>query len=620
MFLDNKEATMSDNPLDGNKIAAEVITDLAKTMGSKLFEKVSKFVKTSMVKSEIDLGNAFENYLNHAKDCCEKIKTLLYRHQPKELYSFYQPMSLKNGKKIVDTSDLNNVIAISNTIIITGTGGSGKTIMMKHFFLDCIYQKTSVPVLIELRGLNGSDPENISIIDFVYEKMQTMKLNLEKEYFEYALKAGCFLLLFDGYDEVTGTLCNTVTQQINDIANEYNHNYFIVSSRPSTEFVGWNNFVELPIEPLSKEQALSLIKKLDYEESIKTKFYEQLESNLFEKYETFASNPLLLTIMLLTFEASASIPDNLNDFYEQAFTALFHEHDATKGAYKRDIASKLGCGDFKRVFSHFCFKSFFNDQYEFTESQAIKYIEDAKSKVTTSIDVDPYDFLKDTTDSVCMLVHEGLNYRFSHRSFQEYFAALYTTKLDDSTQSKLITNWLKESGQFLLSSFLPMLNELQKERVFKNVLKPALEKLETLFIENDSSYEWLIIFVWGEIGSIINDEFYVTSMDNNNNKDYYDSIIFLTCKFYGYDFNNEEKFCFINRGAIKKILAPLKKKVNKNSFSFKELEKEGVLSNIIENCPWLEKQIKFALDVLHQYQKNDMLDENANLKSIVDEL
>ena len=157
---------------------------------------------------------------------------------------------------------------------------------------------------------------------------------------------------------------------------------------------------------------------------IKDKFYKELDEYLYEKYETFASNPLLLTIMLLTFESRVSIPDKLNDFFEQAFTTLFHTHDATKGGYKRDIRSKLGYEDFKAVFSYFCFKSFFNSDYKFSENKALEYIGAAKQKRIIDTYFNSMDYLKDLTNSVCMLIHEGLEFRFSHRSFQDFFGAL----------------------------------------------------------------------------------------------------------------------------------------------------------------------------------------------------
>ena len=133
-------------------------------------------------------------------------------------------------------------------------------------------------------------------------------------------------------------------------------------------------------------------------------------------------------VMLLTFQKHASIPERLNDFYDEAFVTLFNVHDATKDSYVRDIRSGLGCEDFKLVFSYICFKSYFNGEFQFSESRIRFYIQQAKEKFDR-FNFTVENFQEDLTQSVCMLVKEGGTYRFSHRSFQEYFAAWYTCKL-----------------------------------------------------------------------------------------------------------------------------------------------------------------------------------------------
>lgn len=121
-----------------------------------------------------------------------------------------------------------------------------------------------------------------------------------------------------------------LSNEIKAVANKYSDNKYILSSRPTDDFIGWNDFIEAECMQLNKDQALSLIKKLDFDENVKKNFYRELNNVLYEKYSSFASNPLLLTIMLLTYDNRASIPDKLNDFYEQAFATLFNMHDATK--------------------------------------------------------------------------------------------------------------------------------------------------------------------------------------------------------------------------------------------------------------------------------------------------
>ena len=80
----------------------------------------------------------------------------------------------------------------------------------------------------------------------------------------------------DGFDEVKNEISNQVTSQIFNLSEKYPDNHYILSSRPLDEFVGWNQFEELYSNPLSKEQALSLIKKIEYDQNIKEKFYKEL--------------------------------------------------------------------------------------------------------------------------------------------------------------------------------------------------------------------------------------------------------------------------------------------------------------------------------------------------------
>lgn len=488
------------NNLDVNKISAEVITDLAKTTAQTLYQKVRDYVTDIQKKEEIDFGYAYENYLKYAKTTHEKMKTLLYRHAAKDIYSFYECVGLNRNEDIIDTADINNVLEIGNKIIVTGTGGSGKSVMMKHFFLNILETTHYVPVLIELRGLNEYDEKGINLEEYIYEVMGTLKFKIERKYFEYSLETGCYVILLDGFDEVKNEISNSVTNQIVAMSKKYPENHYILSSRPLEEFMGWNQFEELHAMPLSKEQALSLINKIEYDQIIKDKFYKELDEYLYEKYETFASNPLLLTIMLLTFESRASIPDKLNDFFEQAFTTLFHTHDATKGGYKRDIRSKLGYEDFKAVFSYFCFKSFFNSDYKFSENKALEYIGAAKQKRIIDTYFNSMDYLKDLTNSVCMLIHEGLEFRFSHRSFQEYFAALYTVQLSDSQQKRFLKLWLQDNSYRSTSNYLDMLYELQPLRFVKNIISPAIRELQEKFKKNNESEEWLIGYLYEDVG------------------------------------------------------------------------------------------------------------------------
>ena len=606
------------NNLDVNKISAEVITDLAKTTAQTLYQKVRDYVTDIQKKEEIDFGYAYENYLKYAKTTHEKMKTLLYRHAAKDIYSFYECVGLNRNEDIIDTADINNVLKIGNKIIVTGTGGSGKSVMMKHFFLNILETTHYVPVLIELRGLNEYDEKGINLEEYIYEVMGTLKFKIERKYFEYSLETGCYVILLDGFDEVKNEISNSVTNQIVAMSKKYPENHYILSSRPLEEFMGWNQFEELHAMPLSKEQALSLINKIEYDQIIKDKFYKELDEYLYEKYETFASNPLLLTIMLLTFESRASIPDKLNDFFEQAFTTLFHTHDATKGGYKRDIRSKLGYEDFKAVFSYFCFKSFFNSDYKFSENKALEYIGAAKQKRIIDTYFNSMDYLKDLTNSVCMLIHEGLEFRFSHRSFQEYFAALYTVQLSDSQQKRFLKLWLQDNSYRSTSNYLDMLYELQPLRFVKNIISPAIRELQEKFKKNNESEEWLIGYLYEDVGirKYTNGEKRCAVTIKNF---YYHDMIIRACSISELYNNSKQERMQRNKVREEKLIKILEEYHASKPVRFEDIIRRGYTKEMLEALYWVIERYKFAVNYVDMVDK-DPLAKKKRFSSMLEEL
>ncbi len=477
--------------VDINQIASDSISKLVQVCAKKICETVREKWKDSAAKSEIDYRDAFVQYLQQAFEKCSKMKTLLYRKESKYLYDFYECVGVCMGGKEISTRQIMNILNLGHNIIISGTGGIGKTTMLKHFFLDAIQNTNLIPIFVELRSINEQD---MQLDECIYRNMCLLGFQMEKKYFDYSLEAGCYVFLFDGYDEIKQEKMEALAKALVALSDRYPDNYFIISSRPMREFIGWNSFLELEAENLTKEQALSLIRKLQYDEEVKQKFLRDLERSLYDEHESFASNPLLLTIMLLTYEEHASIPDRLNDFYEQAFLTLFNSHDATKGAFVRDIRSRLPYNEFKNVFAHFCFKTYFKGVYEFTEAQLHAFLNETRAKLGVD-GMDVQNFIYDLTHSVCMLIEDGVNLRFSHRSFQEYFAAVYTTSLSDETQGRLLQRWVRDNSYRIREeNFLFMLHDMQAERCERNVFLPLLDQLARKFEANDRSYEWLLSY------------------------------------------------------------------------------------------------------------------------------
>lgn len=586
------------------------------------WQKVKGFFKDLDAKDSINYGDAYFSYLRNTVDNISQIKTLIYRHVPKFLYLFYEHPNVKYQDQIIDTFDTQNLLNINNKLIITGTGGLGKSLLLKHIFLDTAQYGYYIPILIELRKFNRQGKKDISLYRAIYQVLSDNGFKLEDEYYSYSLNAGGYVILLDGFDEINREKADLVYEQIKNFSSKYNKNYFIVSSRPSERFIGWNDFYEISLCELTKKQSLHLIQKIDFDESIKKPFSKELNDGLFEKYESFASNPLLLTIMLLTFSKHATLPKNLNDFYEQAFLALFDGHDATKDYFVRDIRSHLSYKDFKIIFSYICFKSYFKNDFEFSEASLIHYIQLAKDKFqNTSFALE--DFKEDLTLSVCMLVKDGLNYRFIHRSFQEYFAAWYTCKLTDSNQKRLLKAWLSESDLYSSDKYFESLFDLQPDKVNKIILCPGIKKIKSIYDKKGYSIDFLCELFNGisteKIFASINDtnQFFqlVTLLDRDK---YLYNTLLLTCSLnYGYTLSYPEDARNPHK-AIVKLLYNADDRLPYHSWSFDDALSITGSELLLDCLKQFDQIFHLCFDIYEKYGTNST-SKNRKVSSIIDE-
>jgi len=76
----------------------------------------------------------------------------------------------------------------------------------------------------------------------------------------------------------------------------------------------------------------------------------------------------------------------------------------------------------------------------FTETEVRDYL--AKAISLAGIAVDPRDVLHDLISAFCMLLKDGTLYAFTHRSFQEYFAALHLIHAREDHQRTICDHFI----------------------------------------------------------------------------------------------------------------------------------------------------------------------------------
>ena len=445
------------------------------------------------------------------------IKTLLYYDTPHDFDSFYECNNLilqrfyRNfGDIEIFENDENNrysclqnataqklLKTFSNFLIITGTGGLGKSMMMKHLLLEAIKSNDDdlIPVFIQLKDYNS---RYNNLINFIYSKIKDINAGITKKVFINYLEEGKMLLLLDGLDEISSNETNNFINQLEKMTDSYSSNMYILSSRPYSNFICLNNFITLSLMPLTKQQAIHLINRLEFrldEPSIKRKFIEQLEKNLYNTHKEFACNPLLLTIMLMTFMHYAEVPSKMHFFYREAYLTMAQNHDASKGAYKRILHTKLSSERFADYLAEFCMRTYVKEKYEFTYEEFNDFFTqlfEHKRNINEKISCD--DFIEDLKSNICLIYEEGGKYHFIHRSFQEYFCALFFSKQKDKTLKKIGEFFQNKKVRTSSDKTFNMLYDMIPDKVDEYISLPYLDEIFNKINNEDGYFTYLSMF------------------------------------------------------------------------------------------------------------------------------
>ena len=475
-----------------NDLASKFMNAIFDEYLSPLISKIANKIKITYNEVKIDLEIPFQAYLTKSYEKYSKTKTIIYGIEPKKLYNFFEVPFLEKGSDIIKPTTTKILTNLSKFLIIEGSGGIGKSTLMKHLFLSELKLKDYIPIFIELKDFN--EEGHLDLEKLLLKKLNQFHNTFQEEYLDYALQSGCFLFLLDGYDELYSENQKEFFKKLNDFCDKYPENHYILSSRPysESEFIEFQRFTVLKAVPFTKEQAISLITKIEYpDEELKDKFIRDLESGLYDRHKSFASNPLLLNIMLSTYNDYAEIPQKLHLFYYQAFDTMLSKHDATK-SYRRKLLSDLSSDTFKECFAIFCFLTYQKAKTEFTFPEIDEIFKIFPPRIKNVLNIG--NFIHDLENCLCVLYKEGKRYKFSHRSFQEYFVAYF---LNIQTDSKMrdYSFRLIESGKFSTSadSVFPMLEDMSTQRFNNNILIPLLDKFEESKSGEEDLFEYYIL-------------------------------------------------------------------------------------------------------------------------------
>ena len=458
------------NVPDVNSIVAHVITNTAEAT-----IKHAGGLFRSGLRSLTELfQDTYTEYLAVTYQRVSTIKTFINPQQPIDLLANFVSLNLRSNGDEITEADLISSLRGGRKIVISALAGRGKSVLMKYVALSKYHAPTgSIPLFIELRQINNISSKNL--LAYIHNTYKgTSKLGYER-FIEF-LSSGSFILILDGFDEISPEFRNEIENQILEISNIYSNCSILVSGRPDEKFNSWAQFTHYSLCPMTLNQVEKLIGNLEYDKNTKNKFLAKVKSTLFQTHESFLSTPLLATLMLLTFDQYADIPDKLHIFYDNAFETLFRKHDAMKDQYVRSIKSNITVDVFRKIFAAFCALSYAESKVDFSRNDVIETISKSISYFKSPCKED--DFLFDLVESVCLLHLEGFEYHFVHRSFQEYFCALFLANSNKETRAKFLSeSWMRPRDSVLTMLF-DMSPELVEEEWTQPEIARCIEEIE----------------------------------------------------------------------------------------------------------------------------------------------
>lgn len=470
------------------KIAENVMEEAGKKGVDKAIDLlVDKFVLPKLEKALnspqdiILLRDLLKEYLNKKYDNDKYMNTIVFQHESKTIDELYIPLTIiQGGKKngITVNENVKNIFSEPNKLLIIDTAGTGKSTLVKYLSILCVKNEWGIPFVIELRKME----KNQSIENFMVKEIQLSNKNIKAVDIKDLIRRGDFIFFFDGYDEILEENKTYITKEIREFVTYASNNNFILTSREDDWLSEFGDFLKYKIKPLSKSEAYDLIKKYDgYGETSKNLIEEIEKDENYIALKEFLGNPLMVSLLYLTYRYKSVLQYKKNIFYRQVFDALYDRHDTVKGVGVVHVKkSKLDSEDFRRVLCAMGFISMKNGMVEFDKDQVLDLIK-RSINVFPEIKTNTKDFLDDILHAVPLFIEEGIEYKWAHKSFAEYFAAVFICKECKEHEEKILNDILKRERNQRFYNMLDFCYDIDYKAVVENLAYPILNQYVTFY-------------------------------------------------------------------------------------------------------------------------------------------
>lgn len=466
----------------------DVVKDLYKPDSYILsFPEYAERTKNKYEKTETPFSDGEERMLEEVYVCnvlSSRLGTTRNRHS-------------RTQERTITEATLEQILDYAKKVILVANCGMGKSMMLQHLFLESVKQHMQtgiLPILIELRDFS----ENTDLFkDCIVKSASVFDSTLTEKKIEELMTSGKCQLLMDGADEIDPTDAKAFQTQIKDLTDRFPYNLYIIASRECDIIKGIKGFPKLYLMPFSKEQSLALINNLlqgEDEKEFKDEVIHYMESDFLQKHKVFASNPMLLTFVVMKYPIVDSFDGKKRLFYRKVYDTIVSGHDEEKQGYSRVFRSAQGDREFTKVFREFCAVTYLKHEAEFDLDTFEVYFEGLTTRTTLENPkiMTSKNFIHDACATACMMYEEEVKIIYIDPGFQEYlFAQYYFSAPPEAVEELSKSLWDVPQTEFDESDAFDMLYEFSSEKFDRYFLMPYLKNI----FEGKAEDESFILFM-----------------------------------------------------------------------------------------------------------------------------
>ncbi len=393
-----------------------LVDDLVKAASDKVKEKVSEAFSIQKLETlKENIGRV------------GKVKTILDPDSIIDLEKifFERAITFQDDKRANRVSFFQ-----SKQVLIEGGPGQGKSMYLRWLCLNEGAGSAHIPIFIEFRNLSYKK----SLKEELFQAIRDFGVDLNDDLFNFLAKSKKIVFILDGFDEIPNSERLRAARELETIARSYPDLRIVISSRPDSGMGASVYFEKYIIKTLSKVNQADFVKHLYNNGDQAQAINNILTTNSFLTEVT--NTPLLLTLFTITYNARQFKPDSLAEFYSIIFPTMLYRHDRLKIGFDRERKAGLTDYQMQRVFEALSFISLKNNSTRFSAPYFRSFLESAAQLERIGENLEDW-LIDDITNITALIIRDGYDYySFSHKSIQEYFAAVFLARLSDDRKEK----------------------------------------------------------------------------------------------------------------------------------------------------------------------------------------